>query len=137
MTKYFLICASRDHVLKGVKDGFAQAGYGRKDFISKPSKGDWVVFYSSKDKFENGKLLQKFTALGQVVDEEPYQPNASGNFKPYRRNVEFKKVEETEIRPLLEHLTFIKNKKKWGFYLISGFREISKEDFNVIKNAMK
>lgn len=137
MTKYFLICASRDHVLKGVEDGFAQAGHGRKDFISKPSKGDWVVFYSSKDKFENGNLLQKFTAIGQVVDAEPYQPDASASFKPYRRNVEFKKVEETEIRPLLEHLTFIKNKKKWGFYLISGFREISKEDFNVIKNAMK
>ncbi len=137
MTKYFLICASRDHVLKGVDGGFAQAGHGRKDFMSKPSKGDWVVFYSSKDKFENGKPLQKFSAIGKVSDEEPYQPSASENFKPYRRNVEFKKIEETEIRPLLEHLTFIKNKKKWGFYLISGFREISKADFNVIKNAMK
>lgn len=137
MTKYFLICASRDHVLKGVEGGFAQAGHGRKDFISKLSKDDWVVFYSSKDKFENGTPFQKFTAIGQVVDEEPYQPNAIGNFKPYRRNVEFKKVLETEIRPLLEHLTFIKNKKKWGFYLISGFREISKEDFEVIEHAMK
>lgn len=95
------------------------------------------MFYSSKNNFENGKPLQKFTAIGQVVDEEPYQPNANENFKPYRRNVEFKKVKETEIRPLLEQLTFIKNKKSWGFYLISGFREISKEDFNVIKSAMK
>lgn len=137
MTKYFLICASRDHVLKGVKGGFAQAGHGRKDFISKPLKGDWVVFYSSKDKFENGKPLQKFTALGKVTDEDPYQANTTGDFKPYRRNVEFKNVEETEIRSLLEQLTFIKNKKKWGFYLISGFREISKEDFNVINNKMK
>lgn len=137
MTKYFLICASRDHVISGVEGGFAQAGHGRKDFISKPSKGDWVVFYSSKNKFEKGKPLQKFTAIGKVVDEEPYQPNAGANFKPYRRNVEFKKVQETEIRPLLEHLTFIKNKVKWGFYLISGFREISKEDYNVIKSAMK
>lgn len=137
MTKYFLICASKDHVLKAVEGGFAQVGHGRKDFISKPSKGDWVVFYSSKDIFENGKPLQKFTAIGRVVDEEPYQPNTGANFKPYRRNVEFKKVQEAEIRPLLEHLYFIKNKKKWGFYLISGFREISKEDFNVIKSAMK
>jgi len=42
-----------------------------------------------------------------------------------------------DIRPLHEHLTFIRNKKKWGFYLISGFREISKEDFSVIKSVMK
>ena len=137
MTKCFLICASKDHVLKGIEGGFAQAGHGRKNFISKPSKGDWVVFYSSKDKFENGKSLQKFTAIGKVVDEEPYQLTASENFKPYRRNVEFKESHEADIRPLLEHLFFIKNKKKWGFYLISGFREISKEDFEVIKSAMK
>ncbi len=136
MTKYFLICASKDHVLKGVEGKFAQAGHGRKDFISKPSKGDWVVFYSSKDKFENDKPLQKFTAIGQVVDEEPYQPGAGGDFKPYRRDVEFENSQDVEIRPLLERLTFIKNKNKWGFYLISGFREISKEDFNIIKIAM-
>ncbi|MDQ2719411.1 MAG: EVE domain-containing protein [Bacteroidota bacterium] len=127
MTKYFLICASRDHVLKGVEGGFAQAGHGRQDFMSKPSKGDWIVFYSSKDNFENGKPLQKFTAIGQVVDEEPYQSNANENFRPYRRNVEFKKVKETEIRTLLGQLTFINNKKSWGFYLINGFREITKK----------
>ncbi|MDQ6762684.1 MAG: EVE domain-containing protein [Bacteroidota bacterium] len=136
MTKYFLICASKDHVLKGVKGGFAQAGHGRKDYISKLAKGDWLVFYSSKDKLEDGKPLQKFTALGQVTDEQPYHVNASANFKPYRRHVDFKKSNEASIRPLLEQLSFIKNKKKWGFYLISGFREISKEDFTIIKKAM-
>lgn len=136
-TKYFLICASRDHVRKGVESGFAQAGHGRKDLMSKPSKGDWLVFYSAKDNYDNGKALQKFTALGQVVDDEPYQPDADENFKPYRRKVAFEKVKETEIRPLLEQLSFIKNKKRWGFYLISGFRELSKEDFEVIQSTMK
>ncbi|MEO8110780.1 MAG: EVE domain-containing protein [Ginsengibacter sp.] len=136
MTKYFLIGASKDHVLKGKEGGFAQAGHGRKDYISKPSKGDWIVFYSSKDKFEDTKPFQKFTAIGQVVDEESYQSNTSGDFKPYRRQVEFKESNEAEIRPLLDKLSFIRNKKKWGFYLISGFREISKEDFTIIKKAM-
>lgn len=136
MTKYFLIGASKDHVIKGVEGGFAQAGHGRKDYISKPSKGDWIVFYSSKDKFEESKPLQKFTAIGQVIDEESYQSNTSEDFKPYRRKVEFKESNEAEIRPLLDQLSFIKNKKKWGFYLISGFRELSKEDFTIIKKAM-
>ena len=135
MTKYFLICASKDHVMKGVEAGFAQAGHGRKDLMSKPSKGDWIVYYSSKDKFENGKPLQ-FTAIGEITDDEPYQPDTRSTFKPYRRNVKFKKSEEADIRPLLEDLGFIKNKKRWGFYLISGFREITKDDFEVIKHAM-
>lgn len=137
MTSYFLICASRDHVLEGVKAGIAQAGHGKKDYMSRLSKGDWIVFYSSKDKLENGKPLQRFTAIGQVIDDKPYQPSIEENFKPYRRNVEFKKVKEADIRPLLEHLSFIKHKKKWGFYLISGFRKISKEDFEVIEHAMQ
>jgi predicted RNA-binding protein len=137
MTKYFLICASRDHVRKGIEGGFAQAGHGRKDFMSKPSKGDWVIYYSAKEEFENSKPLQKFTAIGQVLDHEPYQPDAHSDFKPYRRDVSFKENQEADIRPLIEKLSFIKNKKRWGFYLIRGFREISKDDFEVIKHAMK
>lgn len=136
MTKYFLICASKDHVLKGVKGNFAQAGHGRKDYMSKLSKNDWVVFYSSKNKFEGGEPLQKFTAMGKVIDSEPYQPNNDSNFNPYRRDVEFIKSREADIRPLLDQLDFIKNKKKWGFYLISGFKELSKKDFDLIRFSM-
>ncbi len=137
MQKYFLICASGDHVKKGMEKGFAQAGHGRKNFISKPSKDDWIVYYSSKDKFENGTPLQKFTALGQIIDDEPYQPNTKSGFKPYRRDVKYHASHETDIRPLIDKLTFIKNKNRWGFYLISGFREIYKDDFRIIKNAME
>lgn len=137
MTKYFLIVASKDHVLGGIKQGFAQAGHGRKDFMSKPSKGDWIVFYSSKDKFEDRKAYQKFTALGQITDDEPYQPDTEKKFKPYRRNVDYKVCNEADIHPLLKDLEFIKNKKRWGFYLISGFREISKNDFDVITHTMQ
>jgi predicted RNA-binding protein len=37
---------------------------------------------------------------------------------------------------MLDDLQFIKNKKRWGFYLMSGFRRIEKEDFDYIKAAM-
>ena len=137
MKKYFLICASRDHVLKGVEKGFAQAGHGRKDLMSRPSEGDWVVYYSAKSVFGETAPLQKFTAIGVITDDEPYQQDNKSAFKPYRRNIDYKTSHETEIVPLLDKLTFIKNKKRWGFYLMSGFREISKEDFDVIRRAMK
>jgi predicted RNA-binding protein len=137
MKKYFLICASRDHVLKGVENGFAQAGHGRKDLMSKPAKGDWVIYYSAKSIFGEPAPHQKFTAVGIVSDDKPYQPVTHSSFKPYRRNIDYKRCRETEIFPLLDKLTFIKNKKRWGFYLMSGFREISKEDFTMIRNAMK
>ncbi len=72
-----------------------------------------------------------------MIDDEPYQLANKENFKPYRRNVEFKNSHEADIRPLLEHLSFIKNREKWSFYLISGFREISKDDFEVIEHSMR
>ncbi len=136
VTKYFLISASRDHVLKGMKGGFAQSGHGKRDNISKLSKGDWVVYYSAKDKFEDKTPYQKFTAIGQVSDDEPYQPDNNPAFKPYRRNVTYVNAHEAGIRPLIENLQFIKNKIRWGFYLISGFRELSKQDFTTIQHAM-
>jgi hypothetical protein len=40
MTKYFIICADKNYILKGIKAGFFQAGHGRKGFVSKLSKGD-------------------------------------------------------------------------------------------------
>lgn len=123
--------------MSGVKGGFAQAGHGRKDLMSKLSKGDWLVYYSSKEQFENGKPLQKFTAIGQILDDEPYRVNDDPNFKPYRRQVKYKGSNEAGILQLIADLGFIKKKKSWGFYLISGFREISKEDFTTIKHAMK
>ena len=136
MIKYFIICASKEHVLKGKERGFAQVDHGKKEFISKPVKDDWIIYYSSKDKLEDGKPLQKFTAIGNILDVESYQPETHSNFKPFRRKAHYFENREADIRPLTDKLNFIKNKKKWGFYLISGFREINKDDFNVIKNAM-
>lgn len=143
--KYFLISASRDHVLKGVEGGFAQSGHGKRDNISKLSKGDWIIYYSAKEKIDNKTPYQKFTAIGQITDDEPYQPdnetitNPNMNMhsiRPYRRNVNFSKAHNADIRPLIPKLHFIKNKNRWGFYLISGFRELSKEDFTLIQTAM-
>ena len=80
--------------------------------------------------------MQQFTAIGQVTDETPYQPKTSAAFKPYRRNVHFLKVKYAAIRPMLDGLGFIKNKTRWGFYLMSGFRQIEKADFERIRAEM-
>jgi predicted RNA-binding protein len=116
---------------------FAQAGHGRKDLMSKPAKGDWIVYYAAKDNFDNGQPLQQFTAMGRVTDTKPYQPDNRSGFRPYRPDVHYTTLHPADIRPLIPALNFMKNKKRWGLYLISGFREISKEDFERIAAAMK
>ena len=58
-------------------------------------------------------------------------------FEPYRRDIRFVEGEEISIRLLLEDLTFIKNKKSWGYVFRFGFFEIPELDFQRIAAAMK
>ncbi len=134
--RYFLIVAAKDHVARGVEGGFAQAGHGRKSSLEKMAQGDWVIYYSGKETLEGGKPYQKFTAIGQVTDDAPYQVKVSENFQPWRRNLDFQQVEDLEIRPLLDDLQFITNRQKWGVHLMSGFVEIKQPDFELIAGKM-
>lgn len=134
--KYYIISASRDHVQKGAENGFAQAGHGKQTRLKKLEKGDWIIYYSSKLKMNDSNPYQKFTAVGQITDGEVFQVEVSDTFKPWRIKADFAKAKDLEIRPLIEKLEFIKNKKKWGFSLMSGFVEIPKADFDLIFNFM-
>lgn len=127
---------SRDHVQRGVICGFTQANHGKPWALRKMSKDDWLVFYSPKTKFENGEVLQTFTALGQIIDDEPYEAEMSPSFHPWRRDVRFEKVHEVPIRPMIQTLDFIENKVQWGYKFRFGVIEISEHDFNMIKKAM-
>jgi len=44
---------------------------------------------------------------------------------------------EAAVRPLIEQLDFIPNKKSWGIVFRRGFFEISERDFGVIEAAMR
>jgi hypothetical protein len=124
---------SRDHVERGVRGRFTQATHGKPHMLRKMARGDWIVFYSPKTTYPDGKALQAFTAIGQVADDEPYQ--AAGE-EPWRRNVDFLDCAETPIRPLLEHLDFIEDKARWGFKFRAGVFKIDDHDLEVIRSAM-
>lgn len=134
--KCWLIVASKDHVAKGVEGGFCQANHGKAANLKRMKKGDGVVFYSSKEKFGDKTPYQKFTAIGKIKDEELYQGVMSAGFEAFRRNVEFFQSTEADIRPLIERLSFIEDKKRWGFRFRFGFFEISKADFEIIAEEM-
>jgi predicted RNA-binding protein len=134
--KYWINVVSRDHVLKGMAGGFTQANHGKPWALRKINKGDWLVFYSPKTDYQNGESLQAFTAICEIIDDEPYQVVMSSDFHPWRRNVHFEKVHETLIRPLIDGLDFIDNKTQWGYKFRFGVIEIGEHDFKLIKNSM-
>lgn len=134
--KYWIGVVSKDHVSIGVRDGIAQIGHGKRAPLARMKKDDWLIYYSPVESFGGKKPLQAFTAIGQIADDEIYEFPMTESFIPYRRKVNYKKVKDTPIRPLIDRLSFIKNKQSWGYVFRFGLVEIPKEDFEVIKRGL-
>jgi hypothetical protein len=99
-------------------------------------KRDGIVFYSPKQAMGGKVLLQEFTALGFVNDDEPYQVTQNDTFLPFRRNIAFEEVTPISIRPLIDDLSFIQDKQRWGFIFRRGMFEIPQNDFILISEAL-
>lgn len=136
MIRYWIGVASREHVLSGVKGGFAQVSHGKGGPLKQMGKDDWIIYYSPTLKFGEKIPCQAFTAIGQIEEGEPYSFQVSDDFIPYRRNVKFFPAKELPILPLLHSLTFIHDKKKWGFPFRRGCFSIPEVDFKSIADKM-
>ena len=134
--KFWIGVASKEHVLRGVKDGVMQLGHGKEAPLQRLREGDYIIYYSPSFSLQQPLPLQSFTALGQVVDEEIFQFKMNENFHPFRRKVKYMKVTDTPIIPLLPKLSFIPNKKQWGYDFRFGLVEIPEIDFETIKKIM-
>lgn len=136
MTKYWIGVASREHVYRGVKGGFAQVCHGKSGPLERMAEGDWIIYYSPTIEFGGKDPCQSFTAIGKINGDEPYTFAMSKDFIPWRRNVAFLVSKEAPIKPLVEKLSFIKDIKRWGFPFRRGCFEITFKDFKLIAQAM-
>jgi len=134
--KYWVIVASNDHVKQGIRDGIVQANHGKASPLKRMSKGDHIIFYSSKEKFDKPDKCQQFTAVGKLKDDEIFQVKMTNDFSPYRRKIDFLPSKEVSILPLINELQFIQNKESWGYPFRRGFFEISEHDFELIASHM-
>lgn len=136
MTRYWIGVASHEHVQRGINEGFAQVCHGKIGTLKYMSEKDWLIYYSPTYHFGGKEACRKFTAIGTVDRGDPYTFEMSKDFIPWRRNVSFLKANEVSIEYLLDELTFIKDKKKWGFPFKRGSFEISHADFELIAKNM-
>src|SRR5438270_13151888 len=105
--RYWINTVSREHVLLGVDGGFTQANHGRASGLKRLGRGDLVAFYSPRTAYPSGESLQRFTAIGEVLDDEPYQAEMAPDFRPWRRRMRFLGAEEANVAPLVESLECI------------------------------
>ncbi len=134
--KYWIIVVSKDHLQRGVKGGFIQANHGKAAPLKRMHAGDWVIFYSPKLEYDKPEKLQCFTAICKIVDENIYQHDMGDGFVPFRRNVEFLPSKDVSVLPLINDLTFIKDKTHWGAPFRFGTLHIPEDDFRLIADMM-
>jgi hypothetical protein len=135
-TKFWIGVACKEHVENGIRLRFCQFCHGKATPAKRLKKGDFIIYYSSKVKMEEPALYQKFTAIGIVKDDDVYQVDMGGGFKPFRRNIGYFDAKHLDIKPLIYNLPFIKNKKTWGYVFRYGFFNIDQKSFEIIANGM-
>lgn len=134
--RYWIGVVSKDHTMRGVAGGFMQVCHGKAAPLKRMRPNDWVIFYSPKLSMNGDEKCQSFTAIGQIANEQVYQFQMAEDFIPYRRDVNFYECDEVSILPLIDELSFIQNKKSWGYPFRFGFLEITERDFNKISVEM-
>jgi hypothetical protein len=134
---YWVAVASREHVKNGVAGGFAQVCHGKPGPLKQMTADDWIVYYSPTEQFGEKMPCRKFTAIGRVIAGEPYQYCMNPNFRPWRRDITFLVAKEAAIEPLIDKLSFIQNKQKWGFPFRRGCFSIPLSDFRLIASSME
>lgn len=134
---YWILVASKNHVSVGVQEGIAQACHGKAQPLKRMQAGDGIIYYSPKLEFEKTIPCQEFTAVGFVSGEEVYPYDMGNGFIPFRRNIRYLNAKPISIKPFIEKLNFIKNKKQWGYSFRFGAFKISAEDFQLISEAMQ
>ena len=135
-SQFWIGVVSRQHAHLGVEGGFIQLNHGKKAPLQRLRAGDGVVMYSPRTSYPDGEVLQSFTAIGVVCRGEVYRVKMAKDFEPYRVDVKFFKAKEALIKPLIEALSFIKNKTRWGADFRFGYIRVPTEDFMLIAKAM-
>ena len=133
---YWINTVNRNHVLVGKSGSFLQADHGKRRSLDRMSAGDYVIFYSPRNSFDDKTPVQRFTGIAQISDAAVYQVKLTDSFKPFRRQASYFNCRELEIKPLLESLEFIENKRNWGYKFRAGVFEISPHDFELIAQMM-
>lgn len=134
--RYWISVVSASHVEKGVEGGFAQLCHGKAAPLRRMNAGDWLIYYSPRTSLHGGKVLQAFTAIGRVADNQVYTYRMSDSFVPYRRNVQYYPCQQVKIADLLDQLILTRGQARWGYQFRYGHLQIQREDFLKIAVAM-
>ena len=111
--------------------------HGRHEAVKRVQPGEWLAYYSPRTMLKGGEEVRAFTAIGSFTDREPYEAEMSAGRVGWRRDIAYeKKARDAEIYPLLDELSFIKDRAHWGLFFHRSIFSVSRDDFALIATAM-
>lgn len=134
MSKYWIGVVGAKHAAFGMNRGFCAFSHGQEKAVSRLSPGDRFTYYSPREGYREGDVVQAFVALGTVLEGVPFEVDFNGSpgwVRPARTDI-FARV---PVRPLLESLGFVSNPTHWGMAFRRSLFEISAPDFALIDAA--
>ncbi|MGL6235820.1 MAG: EVE domain-containing protein [Segniliparus sp.] len=138
--KYWLGVVSHEHVRRGVELGIAQANHGKRHLLARMRPGDWLVYYSARERIRDGAQVHAFTAIGRICDDELWEAaepiNNGGCFRPWRRRAEYIRMASTAPLAGLRDRLDLTADQHWGMRLRRGLIELGEHDFQLIHDAM-
>ena len=114
MSRFWVGVASREHVKAAVHGGFCQLNHGKETPVRELDRSDKMIFYSPRTQMKGGEALQAFTAVGTIIDDEPYQVEQAKGFHPFRRKTRYFKAKEAPIQLMLDDLSFTRDRSNWS-----------------------
>jgi len=136
MTKYWILIAPKNQITRAIAGSYAETSHGKSYPLKRMNIGDGFIYYSPKLEYGGEVQCQRFTAIGYVVGDKVYQVDLGSKVLPYRRDVKYLMCTETQIRPLISSLTFIKDKQHWGSIFKFDIIQVQAEDFMLIARTM-
>ena len=134
--RYWIAVAPHDHAATAVANGVVELSYGRAEPLARMQPGDGLLFYSPRERAPDGESLQAFTAIGRIADGPIFEAPPAPPTPMFRRSAEWLTATPAPIRPLLDDLSFIRNKAHWGSAFRFGLLRVPREDFAAIAAAM-
>lgn len=126
---------SAEHVRRGVEQGIAQIGHGKREGLARMRAGDQLVYYSAQERLGERPILRQFTAIGSVSDDTIWQEDL-GAFKPFRRRVDYDARAVPVALETVKATLDLTRAQHWGQGLRRGLVELTEHDIEIIRRHM-
>ena len=134
--KYWLCVTNKDNWKIIQKKKIWGVPKNKKGIMSRVKIGDDLIFYVKPKKI--GGVL-KAASESFESEKKIFRPITDESI--FTNRITLKEVlvpkNPINVRKLVPKLSFIKNKEKWGWYLRGTMRLIPKEDYEIIKSALR